>query len=50
VTNRQTFYMIKNDKDKDKTARLTEYNDYYIVFGKGELQFKMDNKLDTITL
>jgi hypothetical protein len=35
VTNRRPFYMVKNDK----TARLTEYNQYYIVFGKTELQF-----------
>jgi hypothetical protein len=31
VTNRRPFYLVKIDK----TARLTEYNNYYIVFGKG---------------
>jgi hypothetical protein len=31
VTNRRPFYLVKNDK----TVRLTEYNNYYIVFGKG---------------
>jgi hypothetical protein len=27
--------MVKNDK----TARLTEYSKYYIIFGKAEIQF-----------
>jgi hypothetical protein len=37
VTNKTAFYMVTNN---DPTARLTEYNDYFIVFGKGEVQFK----------
>jgi hypothetical protein len=33
--------MVKNDH----TARLTEYNDYYITFGKGEVQFKIETNV-----
>jgi mannose-6-phosphate isomerase-like protein (cupin superfamily) len=37
VTNKTTFYLVNNDE----SARLTEYNDNFLVFGKGEVQFKI---------
>jgi hypothetical protein len=46
VTNRQTFGVLK----KDASARLTEYNDYYIVFGKGEVQFKIEKDFLEVNL
>jgi hypothetical protein len=43
VTNKESYYLVKNDP----TARLTEYSDYFLVFGKAELQFKIgDNILE----
>jgi hypothetical protein len=30
VTNKKSYYLVKNDQ----SARLTEYSEYYIVFGK----------------
>lgn len=39
VTNRKVYTLVKNDKD----ARLTEYNSSFIIYGKGEIQFKIYN-------
>jgi hypothetical protein len=44
VTNRRAYYLVKNDK----TARLTEYNTSYIVFGKDEVMFLIGR--DTLEL
>jgi hypothetical protein len=37
VTNKKVYYLMKNDQ----TARLTEYNKYFIVFGKEEIKIKI---------
>jgi hypothetical protein len=39
LTNRRVFKLVKNNKD----AALTEYSDYFIIFGKGEIQFKINS-------
>jgi hypothetical protein len=37
VNNKMIYGLVSNDP----TARLTEYSEYFIVFGKGEIQFKI---------
>jgi hypothetical protein len=37
VTNKTSYHLLPNNL----TARLTDYNDYFVSFGKGEVQFKI---------
>lgn len=42
VTNRKVFFLDKNLKNE---PRVTEYYEYYITYGKGELQFKIGSDI-----
>jgi hypothetical protein len=39
VTNRRVFRL-----NKSKNATLTEYNEYFIIFGKGEVMFQINHE------
>jgi hypothetical protein len=39
VTNRKAYYRVLTDK----SSRLTEYNQYFMIFGKGEIQIKVNS-------